>query len=79
MSRNPALLGDGAAGGDGLARAMNLSQSIKPVLVARAMFGFVLMLVTIYDKIGEGTHTRAIVPWDRFKQGVAAKASKVKR
>ena len=31
------------------------------------------------DKIGEGTHTRAIVPWDRFKQGVAAKASKVKR
>lgn len=31
------------------------------------------------DKIGEGTHTRAIVPWDRFKQGIAAKAAKVKR
>jgi len=31
------------------------------------------------DKIGEGTHSRAIVPWDRFKQGVAAKAAKVKR
>ncbi len=29
------------------------------------------------DKIGEGTHTRAIVPWDRFKAGVAAKAAKV--
>ncbi len=30
------------------------------------------------DKIGEGTHTRAIVPWDRFKAGVAAKAGKVR-
>ncbi len=29
------------------------------------------------DKIGEGTHVRAIVPWDRFKAGVAAKAGKV--
>ncbi|MGD9802390.1 MAG: thioesterase family protein [Hyphomicrobiaceae bacterium] len=29
------------------------------------------------DKIGEGTHQRAIVPWDRFKAGVAAKAAKV--
>ena len=29
------------------------------------------------DKIGEGTHIRAIVPWDRFKAGVAAKAKKV--
>ena len=28
------------------------------------------------DKIGEGTHIRAIVPWDRFKAGVAAKAAK---
>ncbi len=31
------------------------------------------------DKIGEGTHTRAIVPWDRFKAGIAAKAAKVQR
>ena len=31
------------------------------------------------DKIGEGTHQRAIVPWDRFKAGVAAKAVKVPR
>jgi fluoroacetyl-CoA thioesterase len=30
------------------------------------------------DKIGEGTHTRAIVPWDRFKAGVAAKAGRLK-
>ena len=29
------------------------------------------------DKIGEGTHQRAIVPWDRFKAGIAAKAKKV--
>ena len=29
------------------------------------------------DKIGEGTHTRAIVPWDRFKAGIEAKAAKV--
>lgn len=29
------------------------------------------------DKIGEGTHSRAIVPWDRFKAGIAAKAHKV--
>jgi fluoroacetyl-CoA thioesterase len=29
------------------------------------------------DKIGEGTHTRAVVPWDRFKAGVAAKAARV--
>lgn len=28
------------------------------------------------DKIGEGTHVRAIVPWDRFKAGVASKAAK---
>jgi fluoroacetyl-CoA thioesterase len=26
------------------------------------------------DKIGEGTHGRAVVPWDRFKAGVNAKA-----
>lgn len=31
------------------------------------------------DKIGEGTHQRAIVPWDRFKAGIAAKASKLSR
>ncbi len=31
------------------------------------------------DKIGEGTHQRAIVPWDRFKAGIAAKAAKVVR
>lgn len=30
-----------------------------------------------FDKIGEGTHTRAIVPWDRFKAGIAAKAKKL--
>ncbi len=30
------------------------------------------------DKIGEGIHQRAIVPWDRFKAGIAAKAAKVK-
>lgn len=30
------------------------------------------------DKIGEGTHQRAIVPWDRFKSGIAAKAAHVK-
>ena len=30
------------------------------------------------DKIGEGTHIRAIVPWDRFKAGVAAKAAKAR-
>jgi fluoroacetyl-CoA thioesterase len=30
------------------------------------------------DKIGEGTHQRAIVPWERFKAGVAAKAAKVR-
>jgi fluoroacetyl-CoA thioesterase len=30
------------------------------------------------DKIGEGTHQRAIIPWDRFKAGVAAKAAKVR-
>ena len=29
------------------------------------------------DKIGEGTHSRAIVPWDRFKAGVAVKTAKV--
>ena len=29
------------------------------------------------DKIGEGFHQRAIVPWDRFKSAVAAKARKV--
>ena len=29
------------------------------------------------DKIGEGTHQRAIVPWDRFKAGVAAKVARV--
>ncbi len=29
------------------------------------------------DKIGEGTHTRAIVPWDRFKAGVAGKAARI--
>lgn len=28
------------------------------------------------DKIGEGTHARMVVPWDRFKAGVAAKARK---
>ena len=30
------------------------------------------------DKIGEGTHQRMIVPWDRFKAGVAAKAAKAR-
>jgi fluoroacetyl-CoA thioesterase len=29
------------------------------------------------DKIGEGRHQRAIVPWDRFKAGVAAKAARI--
>jgi fluoroacetyl-CoA thioesterase len=29
------------------------------------------------DKIGEGRHQRAIVPWNRFEQGVASKAKKV--
>ncbi len=29
------------------------------------------------DSIGEGTHTRAVLPWDRFKAGVAQKAAKV--
>lgn len=29
------------------------------------------------DKIGEGTHIRAIVPWERFKKGVAEKALRV--
>lgn len=28
------------------------------------------------DKIGEGTHARAVVPWDRFKVMVNAKAEK---
>jgi fluoroacetyl-CoA thioesterase len=28
------------------------------------------------DKIGEGTHGRAVVPWDRFKASVNAKAVK---
>jgi fluoroacetyl-CoA thioesterase len=28
------------------------------------------------DPIGEGTHVRAIVPWGRFKAGVAAKAAR---
>jgi fluoroacetyl-CoA thioesterase len=28
------------------------------------------------DKIGEGTHGRAVVPWDRFKAGVNAKAAR---
>ncbi|MEZ5818237.1 MAG: thioesterase family protein [Hyphomicrobiaceae bacterium] len=31
------------------------------------------------DKIGEGMHQRAIVPWQRFKAGVAAKAAKAAR
>jgi fluoroacetyl-CoA thioesterase len=31
------------------------------------------------DKIGEGRHQRAIVPWDRFKAGVAAKAARIGR
>lgn len=29
------------------------------------------------DTIGEGTHQRAIVPWSRFKAGVAQKAARV--
>lgn len=29
------------------------------------------------DKIGEGTHRRAIVPWDRFKAAVAQKAARI--
>ena len=29
------------------------------------------------DKIGEGLHQRAVVPWERFKAGVAARAAKV--
>jgi fluoroacetyl-CoA thioesterase len=28
------------------------------------------------DKIGEGTHGRAVVPWDRFKASVNAKADR---
>jgi len=28
------------------------------------------------DKIGEGTHARAVVPWDRFKAMVNSKAGK---
>lgn len=28
------------------------------------------------DKIGEGLHQRAIVPWDRFKAGVVGKAAR---
>lgn len=28
------------------------------------------------DKIGEGTHSRAVVPWDRFRAMVNAKATK---
>ncbi len=28
------------------------------------------------DKIGEGTHGRAVVPWDRFKAAVNIKAAK---
>ena len=28
------------------------------------------------DKIGEGTHARAVVPWDRFKAMVNGKAAK---
>ena len=28
------------------------------------------------DKIGEGTHCRAVVPWDRFKAAVNVKAAK---
>jgi fluoroacetyl-CoA thioesterase len=32
--------------------------------------------VSAHDKIGEGTHQRMIVPWDRFKAGVAAKAAR---
>lgn len=28
------------------------------------------------DKIGEGTHARAVVPWDRFKAMVNAKAAR---
>jgi fluoroacetyl-CoA thioesterase len=31
------------------------------------------------DKIGEGRHQRAIVPWERFKAGVAQKAAKAGR
>lgn len=31
------------------------------------------------DRIGAGTHQRAIVPWDRFKAGVAAKAGRASR
>lgn len=31
------------------------------------------------DKIGEGIHQRMIVPWDRFKAGVAGKAAKLDR
>ena len=30
------------------------------------------------DRIGEGTHQRMIVPWRRFKDGVAAKAKRVR-
>ncbi|MFM2421584.1 MAG: hypothetical protein RL291_114 [Pseudomonadota bacterium] len=28
------------------------------------------------DKIGEGTHQRAVVPWDRFKAGIDGKRAK---
>ena len=30
------------------------------------------------DKIGEGRHVRAIVPWNRFKAGVSQKAARIK-
>lgn len=30
------------------------------------------------DRIGEGLHQRAIVPWERFKAGVAAKAARAR-
>ena len=29
------------------------------------------------DKIGEGSHQRVVVPWERFKAGIAAKAGKI--
>jgi fluoroacetyl-CoA thioesterase len=29
------------------------------------------------DKIGEGTHSRAVVPWDRFRRSIAEKARKI--
>ena len=57
-------------------------QTVTATAVVTAVEGRrVTFAVTAHDgldKIGEGTHSRAIVPWDRFKAGVAAKAAKLR-